>query len=198
LGYFVAAFIGLQTLSACVQTPPQLGSQQSPSIRLQPPAASTYSERPAAGLSCVPYARERTGLALRGDAYTWWNGAAGVYPRGDKPTPGAVLVLRQTPRLQSGHVAVVTQVVDPRQILVDHANWIPDEITENMPVIDVSPANDWTQLRFWNAPSRTFGAIYPATGFIYARNTPIPGGEPGMDPDQTVIISSRGVSVDNQ
>jgi len=193
LGYFVAAFAALQALSACVQTTPPI-APHAEQITLLPPASSSYSERSANGLSCVPYARERAGIALRGDAYTWWNSAAGIYQRGGKPMPGAVLVLSQTARLQSGHVAVVSQVVDARQILVDHANWIPDEITENMPVIDVSPANDWTALRFWNAPTRRFGAVYPAAGFIYANGSP----EPRIDGNQTVTISSRGVSVDNQ
>lgn len=161
--------------------------------------ASRYREQPAGGLACVPYARERSGIALRGDAYIWWEAASGVYERGDKPAPGAVLVLRQTPRLRSGHVAVVTAIVNQRQILVDHANWIPGEIATNMPVIDVSPENDWTQLRFWNAPSRTFGAIYPAAGFVYttaAAGRPVP---PPMAPqdvtDQPVVISSHGVTI---
>jgi surface antigen len=180
-----------------------------PGAAIAPPATSPapslaiYREAPANGLTCVPYARQRSGIALKGDAYRWWDNAAGLYQRGNQPAPGAILVLPQTARLKSGHVAVVAQLVTARQILVDHANWIPGEIATNMPVVDVSPDNDWTQLRFWNAPSRTFGAIYPASGFIYAENSaptqmtkpasPLPSIS-AEDPDPTVIISGSGVS----
>jgi surface antigen len=160
----------------------------------------------AGGLSCVPYVRQRTGAALYGDAYSWWDNAAGLYPRGDAPQPGAILVLRQSARLASGHVAVVSRVMGPRQILVDHANWIPGEVAMNMPVIDVSPGNDWSELRFWYQPAGTFGAVYPAAGFIYANgaapSTSVSGAPnqsgPNHDPDQTVIISGNGVSIGSQ
>jgi hypothetical protein len=32
-------------------------------------------------------------------------------------------------------------------------------------VIDVSPGNDWSELRVWNGSD--FGKSYPAAGFIY-------------------------------
>jgi hypothetical protein len=69
--------------------------------------------------------------------------------------------------LQRGHLAVVRSIVDPRDILVDHANWVPGKIITGMAVRDVSPANDWTELRFLNPDYGVFGAIYPASGFIY-------------------------------
>ena len=203
LGHFVALLLCVSCLNACTQT------ATAPSAIITPPATSPgsslaiYREAPANGLTCAPYARQRSGIALRGDAYRWWDNAAGFYQRGNQPAPGAILVLPQSARLKSGHVAVVARLVNARQILVDHANWIPDEIATNMPVVDVSPSNDWTQLRFWNAPSRSFGAIYPASGFIYAGNTapiemakpasPLPA-TPPEDPDATVIISGSGVS----
>ncbi len=31
-------------------------------------------------LQCVPYAREHSGVKIYGDAYTWWDKAAGKYP----------------------------------------------------------------------------------------------------------------------
>ena len=191
-------------LTGCAQkAAPPPGSPIPAPIFAPQPDAATYNEQPALGLSCVPYARQRSGIALRGDAYAWWEAAAGRYPRGAKPAPGAVLVLNQTERLRSGHLAVVKTVINPREILVDHANWIPDEVVTNMPVIDVSPANDWSQLRFWNAPSRTFGAIYSASGFVYAvaENTlspqPVPAPEriPEDVPDQPIVISSHGITV---
>nr|WP_298689346.1 CHAP domain-containing protein [uncultured Dongia sp.] len=131
------------------------------------PNSSRESPSPYESMTCVPYARMISGINLRGDAYTWWNNADGIYQRGAAPTPGAVLVLAQTSRLRSGHVAVVRQVISPREILVDHANWIPGHVTNGQSVYDVSPANDWSMPRFYNAEARVYGSVYPAYGFIY-------------------------------
>lgn len=122
---------------------------------------------PDLGGSCVLFARATSGIDLRGDAFGWWNLAAGRYLRGSMPEAGAVLVLAQTDRLRSGHVAVVRQVISPRDILVDHSNWVPGRIITGMQVQDVSPDNDWSQLRFFNPQYGVFGSIYPADGFIY-------------------------------
>lgn len=121
---------------------------------------------------CVPYARTVSGIQIYGDAYTWWESASGLYPRGQRPEPGAVLVLARSSKLRHGHLAVVVAVDGPRQIRVTHANWGWDGSTrrrvyEAMPVTDVSPANDWTQLRFFNYDTGAFGQVYPGTGFIY-------------------------------
>lgn len=140
--------------------PPQ--EQTTPLALLQ-----TYAVSPGIGTQCVPYARARSGIGIFGDAYTWWDTAAGRYARGSRPMPGSVVVLRKTGRLRYGHVSFVTAVVSPREIRVDHANWQPNAIITNMAVMDVSPANDWTQLRFWNKDARMWGAVYPASGFIY-------------------------------
>lgn len=123
-------------------------------------------------LSCVPYARARSGLALRGDAWHWWDTAAGSYARGSQPRPGSVLVFRRTARLRDGHLAVVSRVVSNREVLVDHANWasggLKGLVARDQPVIDVSPGNDWTQLRVWYPPARVVGStVFPAYGFIY-------------------------------
>jgi hypothetical protein len=119
------------------------------------------------GGSCVLFARATSGIDLRGDAWSWWDLAAGRYLRGNMPEAGAVLVLAQTNRLRLGHVAVVRQVIDSRDILVDHSNWVPGRIITGMQVQDVSPDNDWTELRFFNPQYGVFGSIYPADGFIY-------------------------------
>jgi surface antigen len=126
-----------------------------------------YAVKPGVGAQCVPYARSRSGIGIRGDAYTWWDSAAGQFARGNIPAPGAVLVLRKTDRLSRGHVAVVTRVTTPREIRVDHANWQPGALITGMAAIDVSPANDWSHVRFWNKDTRKWGRIYPAAGFIY-------------------------------
>jgi hypothetical protein len=58
-------------------------------------------------------------------------------------------------------------VLDDRDILVDHSNWVPGTIITGMQVRDVSPDNDWTELRFLNANAGAYGSVYPADGFIY-------------------------------
>lgn len=121
---------------------------------------------------CVPYARRLSGINIRGDAYTWWQQAEGVYKRGNTPRPGAVLVLAKTNRLQHGHLAVVTKQVAPDQMDVTHTNWgsgwLSRRVTyESLRVKDASPANDWTSVRFWNDENNAFGYPYPALGFIY-------------------------------
>jgi hypothetical protein len=147
----------------------------------------TYS-RPTApyidNVQCVPYARLVSGIELYGDAFTWWDGANGRYQRGVLPAPGAVLVLAQTDRLRSGHVAVVTQVLNSREILVDHANWVPGQVTQGQAVFDASPANDWTMPRFYNSEAGVYGSIYPARGFIYnvAANAGMPPLVSGLTP----------------
>ncbi|MEE8227434.1 MAG: CHAP domain-containing protein, partial [Kiloniellales bacterium] len=120
-------------------------------------------------LQCVPYTRALTGLPIRGHAWTWWPAAEGHYLRSRQPRPGAVLVLRRTARLRYGHLAVVTRVINSRQVLVDHANWLNrGRIHRYAPVIDVSPSNDWSAVRVWYIPGNTLGArTYPAHGFIH-------------------------------
>lgn len=148
------------------------------------PEPSSTPESPYAAMTCVPYARMVSGINLRGDAFTWWDGASGIYQRGASPAPGAVLVLAQTGRLRSGHVAVVRQVISSREILVDHANWIRGHVTNAQSVYDVSPANDWSMPRFYNSEAGSYGSVYPAYGFIYnvaagAAPAPVASTNPG-------------------
>lgn len=119
------------------------------------------------GVSCAPFARELSGVALYGEAFSWWAAAAGRYDRSDRPEPGAVLVFRRSERLRSGHVAVVSSVLGAREILVIQANWVPDVLTEDHLVIDVSARNDWSEVRVWWPPSDQMGAAtYPTYGFV--------------------------------
>jgi hypothetical protein len=66
------------------------------------------------------------------------------------------------------HVAVVRELVDARDIRVDHANWLDDgAIYLNDPVRDVSPDNDWSQVRIYNVKTAAWGGrIYSVQGFI--------------------------------
>jgi surface antigen len=143
-------------------------------------AACGTSRAPAPGLgvaeptSCVPYARARSGIALQGDAWRWWDAAAGRYARGRAPQPGSVLVIDRTARMRDGHVAVVSQVVNRREVLVDHANWASGaargRIATAQRVLDVSPRNDWSQVRVWYPRVNDFGVTtYPARGFVHPR-----------------------------
>jgi hypothetical protein len=119
------------------------------------------------GLECAPFARALSGVQLRGQAYTWWDGAAGHYERSSQPSTGAVLVLRRDDRLPYGHVAVVSRVLSGRQILVTQANWVHHRVTTDQPVLDVSRGNDWTEVRVWWPPAGQMGShAYPAYGFI--------------------------------
>jgi len=129
-------------------------------------------------LQCVPYAREVSGIPIRGNAHTWWDKAAGKYQRSHTPRVGAVMVLSKTSRLKYGHLAVVTKVINSRNIEVTHSNWGGDRRTRSfiynrMPVVDTSPNNDWSSARFWDYPSGSYGSVYAVSGFIYP-NTIVP------------------------
>lgn len=117
---------------------------------------------------CVEYARLRSGMAMFGDAKTWWNRAKNLYGRIESPVQEAVIVFSGSRRLSHGHVAVVTDIVSPREIRVDQANWQNHgEIDHSTPVLDVSAANDWSKVRVWDVASHQFGSrIYAISGFI--------------------------------
>ncbi len=126
----------------------------------------------AAGLQCVPFARAESGVAIFGDASTWWEQAEGRYLRTAAPEARAVLVLGGYDNVERGHVALVREIIGPRLIVVDHANWLnTGEITRNVPVRDVSLAGDWSEVQVWNVTGRHWGGrIYHVRGFI--RNAP--------------------------
>lgn len=121
-------------------------------------------------LHCVPFARALSNISLFGDAWRWWTAAAGRYERGSQPQAGSILSFRPDARMPLGHVAVVTRVVGPREIEVDHANWsLPGAVTREVPVVDVSVYNDWTMVRVGLPDRRHFGAPYATNGFVYGR-----------------------------
>ncbi len=134
----------------------------------------SFSATEAVALQCVPYARQESGLDIRGNAWTWWGNAAAKYERGNAPQVGSVLVFKKSSRMRYGHVAVVAKVVDDRNILVDHANWGSTrgggrgKITRNAAVVDTSPNNDWSSVRVWYGSINDLGQKnYPTYGFIY-------------------------------
>jgi len=122
---------------------------------------------------CVPFARLISGIQIFGDAWTWWQKAAGKYAQGFAPKAGAVLVFKPNGVMNRGHVAVVSQVLTDRVIQVTQANWsIIDgrrgQVERDVTVVDVSPSGDWSQVKVWYDPIRDLGkTIYPTYGFIY-------------------------------
>ncbi len=130
---------------------------------------STRILTPPRPLQCVPYAREVSGIEIRGDAWTWWRSAKGHYRTGQQPRVGSVLALKRTKRLRGGHLAVVTAILNSREVLVDQANWLNrGQIHISAPVRDVSANNDWSAVRVWYIPGDTYGVrTYAAHGFIY-------------------------------
>jgi surface antigen len=119
---------------------------------------------------CAPYAREISGIQIRGNANTWWGQAAGRYERGHSPRVGSVLAFQSTRRMRVGHVAMVSQVVSDREVLLTHANWSRrGQIERDVRAVDVSAAGDWSQVRVWYGPTGGLGtSTYPTSGFIYA------------------------------
>lgn len=129
------------------------------------------SRRVAAG-NCALYARAQTGVDLFGAAGGWWDEAASRYWRGHIPQAGAILVFKRTGSIPSGHVAVVAQVVGPREIVVDQSNWYHGMVTRDVPVVDELPANDWTNVAVLDLGSGKYGHDYPSYGFVYPQTGP--------------------------
>lgn len=148
-----------------------------PDAAITAATAAPMVEWAAKHLYCVEYARIRSGLQIFGDAKYWWNKAADMYARAAQPVADAVMVFAGSKRIRHGHVAVVTAVLGPREIKVDHANWQNHgEIDLNMPVLDVSKDNDWSKVRVWDPRSGQYGArVYAISGFI-ERTAPITRG----------------------
>ncbi|WP_207303485.1 CHAP domain-containing protein [Komagataeibacter xylinus] len=130
----------------------------------------THSHERGHVIQCVAFAKAASDVEIRGNAVDWWYNAAGRYARGNAPEEGSVLNFRGTRRMPLGHVAVVRQVVNNRTIVIDQSHWGQRGISRDVPVIDVSPNNDWSAVRVaLNSRNGAFGSIYPTYGFIYAR-----------------------------
>lgn len=143
-------------------------------------------------LECVPYARAVSGIRIFGDALTWWAQAEGRYARGNRPKVGAVMSFRPHGRMELGHVAAVSRIIDSRNVLLRHANWSEidgrrGQIEDDVRAVDVSPGNDWSQVRVWYAPIGDLGTTaWPVNGFIYPD-------KPGRS-ERLTVLSSADVS----
>ena len=128
-------------------------------------------------VNCVQFVKKVSPVALHGNAYEWWDAAAGTYIRSDQPKTGAVMVFSKSRHLPYGHVAVVQKQVDQRTLLIDHANWSrfggqKGHIERSVRVVDVSEHNDWSKVRVWyHGISRVGDTAYGLRGFVYP-NTP--------------------------
>lgn len=178
MAHNVAAFLGFQPGTASdISRPasplvprelalptPVVAAPQIPHAELPKPSTETPLHR----LFCVEYARARSGLAILGDARTWWAKAKDLYARAATPVEDAVMVFSGSKRIRHGHVAVVTAIVSPREIRVDQANWQNHgEIDLSTPVLDVSSENDWSRVRVWDLRTGQFGShVYAISGFI--------------------------------
>ncbi len=171
----------LFALAACSGAPKPTAKAPPQNTELKLPSPQTATPRqtakpraqpalysPGSPLQCVPFAREAAGIEIYGDAWTWWDSAAGRYSRGSKPRMGSVVQLKVN-HAERGHLAYVSEVVSSREIIVDHANWLNrGKIHRNTPMVDVSPNNDWSQVRVWYTPGGHLGgSTYPVVGFIY-------------------------------
>lgn len=127
---------------------------------------------------CAAFARQFSGLEIRGDAWTWWGLAEGRYAKGSRPRIGAVLSFTPSGSMRLGHVATVTQLLGAREIAVTHANWSPingtrGQIERDVRVRDVSDAGDWSRVKVWYAPISDLGTTsWPVDGFIYPDGAP--------------------------
>lgn len=161
-----APLLILAGLAACATV-----STTTPGVRAPPPAAPrSYTPqvvRASQPLECVPYARQRSGVLIFGDAHTWPAQAEGRYRIETRPRVGAVLALGGT---RGGHLAYVKAILSEREILVDHANWANDGLIHiDAPVRDVSTRGDWSEVRVWHMGTRQLGVTsYPVRGFILA------------------------------
>lgn len=173
VGFRVLAVASLVGLAACASAPTPktalVPKDITGSIAPQEPLVHPRIVATNPPLQCVPYARRVSGINIHGNANRWWAKAAGRYPRGHMPVPGAVMVLKGRGHDPLGHVAVVRRIADAHTIIIDHSNWLGrGQINLDAPVIDVSPNHDWSRVRVWYTPSGTWGRhVFQVQGFIY-------------------------------
>ena len=135
---------------------------------------------------CVTFARMFSGIEIFGDAHTWWSQAQSRFQTGERPRTGAVLAFQSSGRMSRGHVAVVSEVLTDRVIRVTHANWggSRGKVEENVTVVDVSGANDWSAVKVWYNPIDDLGTtVYPTHGFIY---------KAPVQPSDGILMASAG------
>jgi surface antigen len=191
LGAVLVLSIPLETGAAHAKSHHTAHASQGQTYRHSLVRHAAWHYRGYGGIQCVTFAREETGIDLSGNAADWWYNAAGVYDRGKRPEIGSVLNFRANGRMRLGHVAVVNKVINSRLIEIDQAHWpVPGAvhgISHNIPVVDVSPDNDWSEVRVGLGQSGDFGSIYPTYGFIYTRT-----GQPRLETAMAITKAPAG------
>ncbi len=120
-------------------------------------------------MNCVAYVESVADWNLSGNAWAWWDGAEPIYKRDHAPSAGAVMVFSRTRQMPLGHVAVVSAVNNPREILIDHANWHRGRVEHGTIVKDLSEHNDWSLVSVqWQG--EVFGNPTPVKGFILPKD----------------------------
>ncbi|MES2986935.1 MAG: CHAP domain-containing protein [Pseudomonadota bacterium] len=147
---------------------------------------------------CAVFAREVSAIKIHGNAWTWWEQAAGKYDRGDTPQAGSVMSFKKTGRNPFGHVAMVSRVINDREVLLTHANWsFAGGIERNVRAVDVSAAGDWSAVKVWFAPTGGLGTtVYPVNGFIYGGNTSeddLPA-QPSLELDLSDLVMETNIN----
>ncbi len=142
-------------------------------IRRAQPSTALRREIANPGLNCVQFVKAVSDIALTGDAWMWWHRAEGLYDRGSEPRKEAILVFKQSGKMTRGHVAQVTDIIDARNIRIDHSNWAPrgglkGRVDRDVIVQDISETNDWSLVRVWYDKADQFGRPYPTFGFVYS------------------------------
>ena len=197
--FFCLQLPGRRAVRRCLHQPTSYSADKPDIITLpRPNTHSTCANGIRTGqASPACLSRAASGIVVVGNAWQWWQHAAGVYSRGSVPEPGSVLTFRSNGRMRLGHVAVVSRVINSREIEIDHANWwgpgMQGNMANNIPVVDVSEDNDWTAVRVGLGESGRFGSVYPTYGFIYDRPdtgmmvaaTGAPAPKPALNPAPT-------------
>ena len=167
---FLCASLVLLTACGDAITKSSMGPPATLNPELQAKAIAEVRQKQAKGARvwCVPFARTASGVELKGNAGTWWTAAKGIYQRGKEPEAGAVMVFAPHSSSRLGHVAVVSEVVSDREVLIDHANWQRNKVSLKMPVYDVSANNDWSRIQVEGTPG-VLGNARPVHGFVYPR-----------------------------
>lgn len=180
--FTVLALSATPALPAFASTAPVMQVSATSMIVTDDDAGSGTVPRAPGHLECVPFARVTSGIQIYGDAHTWWDQARGRYATGSRPLAGAVMAIKPYANSRLGHVATVSRVVDSRTVLLSHANWSsPGEIERNVTALDVSPDNDWSEVRIWYGPSHALGTTHwPVSGFIY-------NARPGTKSDKVAV-----------
>jgi surface antigen len=162
------------------------------------PAQASAAASKSRFWQCAVFAREVSSVKIHGNAWTWWEQAAGKYDRGDTPQVGAVMSFKKTGHNPFGHVAMVSRIVNDREVLLTHANWsFAGGIERNVRAVDVSLAGDWSEVKVWFAPTGGLGTtVYPVNGFIYGGGTSeadLPA-QPSLELDLSDLVMETNVN----